>query len=162
MPGGGTGRPSCALTFSNTIPSHGFSALGPHTATAARPPARSTRYLAHGQGRFGCEHQPLAAEHDVEGRVAGIDRLHAERHGRHVGEAAGGGPASGDGGHLGRHVGDDDLPRADECRRGEADVACPARQLEYAIAPRRAGLVEHLSGQMRAANSTKSACVPAR
>ena len=62
-------RRAAALTASNTSPSHGLRSRGPQTATATRPPGRSTRRdLARRARRVDGEHQPLAAEHDVVGR----------------------------------------------------------------------------------------------
>ena len=46
MPGGGTGAPMCALTASMTSPSHGLRSRGPQTASATRPPGRSTRRIS--------------------------------------------------------------------------------------------------------------------
>ena len=46
MPGGSTGAPVCAVTASNSTPSHGLRARWPHTATAARPPGSRTRRIS--------------------------------------------------------------------------------------------------------------------
>jgi hypothetical protein len=75
------------------------------------------------------EHQPLAAEHGVEGAVGLVDPVEVE-HERAHGQAAR--PPRGDRGHLRRHVGEHDLVAA--LGRRDAEPAGPARQLEHAVA----------------------------
>ena len=67
-PGGGTGRPSSALTASKTTPSHGLRSRGaPDRDRGAAAGPQHAADLARRPRGVGHEHQPLAAQHDVVG-----------------------------------------------------------------------------------------------
>ena len=140
-PGGGTVRPVTAPTASKTTVSHGLLAGGPQTATAKRPPGRRTlRDLARRALRVEGEHQALPAEDDVVRRIGLVDVVEVELPGRDVVEPAGLGPCGGNRDHLDGEVRDDDGTTGRHLlRRGEAEPAGAAGELEHELARARSG-----------------------
>ena len=138
--GGGTGRPRWTLTASKTMPSQGLRSRGPQTASAD-PSARSQHPsdLARGAIGIGGEHEPLTAEHHVVGVVGLVDLLEIELAGADVRQPERLGARRGDRGHLGGHVGHDDLAAgSDAGGGGQSRPARPAGQLEHPLARRSA------------------------
>jgi hypothetical protein len=99
--------------------------------------------LAAGARRVRDEHQPLAAEYDVERGVRFRNPLEVEDASRDVVDPQRTRPLGGDRGHLGRDIRDHDLARRDQRRDGEADAAGPARELEDSVARLRSGQLDH-------------------
>lgn len=123
----------------------------------ARPPHRHGEAPAWAQdapdlpGRLGGverEHQPLAAEHDVERGVGLGDALEVELAGGDVADAARGGAPGGDRRHLRGDVGEHDLAVGpDLLGGGHAEPSRPAGQLEDPLAGPQRCTVEHASGE---------------
>ena len=135
----------CALTTSITRPSHGLRSRAAHTATATRPPGRSTRRIsATARAGLEREHEALAAQHDVVGGVGLVDALEVEAADGDVAQAQLGGARGGDRGHLLGDVGEDDLAAGpDALGRREPQPARPAGELEDAVAGAHLRQLEH-------------------
>ena len=142
MPGGGTGAPICALTASITTPSHGLRSRGPQTASATRPPGRSTRRISRA-ARARVERRtsaPRGTGRRRRSRRARRCRSRSRSRARHVAQAQRRGARRGDRRHLGRRRrrATTSPPGADELGRREPDAARAAGQLEHALAGARA------------------------
>ena len=135
-PGGGTGAPSWALTASSKTASHGLRARGPHTTAARRPPrSQHAAHLPQCLRGIEREHETVATQHDVVGRVGLFDLLEIELTRPDVVEPECAGAGRGDRRHLGDDIRHHDLAvRCDERRRGQAEPAGSARQFEHPFA----------------------------
>ena len=106
--------------------------------------AKDARDLAGRARRVDREHQPLAAEHDVEGAVGLVDLLEVEHADAHVLQPERRGARLRDRGHLDCDVGEHDLAAgADEIRGREPHAARAARQLEHTLTGHRRRELEH-------------------
>ena len=136
-PGGGIGSPSCALTASKTTPSHGLRSRGPQTATAARPPGRSTRRISPRRPRRDRRRTsgPRGTARRRTTRPArrccsrSSSRVLTLASPRAAARAAAIAVISGD--DVGQH---DLAARPHQRRRRDADAAGPAGQLEHPLA----------------------------
>ena len=159
-PGGGTGTPICSPTASKMMPSHGLRSRGPQTRERDAPArAQHAADLARGARRVGHEHQPLAAEHDVErarparrsarGRARACSRWSARRAARAAAIAVISGATSDT---------TTSPPAPTRCGRGQPDAAGPQAS-SSTRSPGRGPVSSSIRSVTAAPRaSTKSAC----
>ena len=138
--------PVTSVIASRRTPSHGFSDLGPQTATRGAPArTKDAVHLCDGAARFEREHHPFATEDDLERFVGFADVLQIEHLGAHIVERARACSALRDLDHLGNHVGEHDFAAGtDTLRSRQTRSARTTCELEDPITGLQTDGVEHV------------------